>query len=360
VSVGNDAFALGLDKEVCACSASLATPEMQRSAAANAVSFTFASPSQQLSINVTYQLLPGAAFVTKSIALTDTGGANRTREVNSVTAMDGTNLQLGGKASADTRIASNVQFLRWASDPSDPQPASARTFGAFLTAQNMFVKPPSLAWQPDQNWTTLGGSSADGGAAPRVLDSALIGLYDGNTAQLEFAEKAAVTEAVEHFLVAPAQDNVTVKINIAWCENDYQLDIALKEDRETYKRIIDRAAEMGLTHILFAPRNSDVSARQNNTDPWGWEQLLWFGYGQKIRQGLWKPGDPLAASTQEMLDYFKLKGVKPVAYVYPILAFLAGTLPDGGSPPWIVQGTYMSEPLPGQTPPPPGQPSPPG
>ena len=28
----------------------------------------------------------------------------------------------------------------------------------------------------------------------------------------------------------------------------------------------------------------------------------------------------------EMLDYFKAKGVKPIAYVYPILAFLAGTL----------------------------------
>lgn len=56
--------------------------------------------------------------------------------------------------------------------------------------------------------------------------------------------------------------------------------------------------------------------------------------------GQWKPGDPLAASLSEMLDYFKLKGVKPVAYVYPILAFLEGTLPNGGSPPWIVQGTY--------------------
>ena len=125
---------------------------------------------------------------------------------------------------------------------------------------------------------------------------------------------------------------------IAWCENDYQLDIALPEDRKTYKRIIDRAAEIGLTHILFAPRNSDVSSRANNTDPWGWEQLLWFGYGQKLRMGLWSPGDPLADSLQEMLDYFKLKGVKPVAYVYPILAFLAGTLPGGGSPPWIVTG----------------------
>ena len=54
--------------------------------------------------------------------------------------------------------------------------------------------------------------------------------------------------------------------------------------------------------------------------------------------GLWKPGDPLAASTQELLDYFKLKKVRPVAYVYPILAFLANTLPGGGSPPWITQG----------------------
>ena len=48
-------------------------------------------------------------------------------------------------------------------------------------------------------------------------------------------------------------------------ENDYQLDISLPEDRESYKRIIDRAAEMGLSHILFAPRNSDVSSMQNNT-----------------------------------------------------------------------------------------------
>ena len=86
-----------------------------------------------------------------------------------------------------------------------------------------------------------------------------------------------MTAAVGHFLVAPSTVNSTVKINIAWCENDYQLDIALAEDRAAYKRIIDRAAEMGLTHILFAPQNSDVTARANNTDPWGWEQLLWFG-----------------------------------------------------------------------------------
>ena len=70
---------------------------------------------------------------------------------------------------------------------------------------------------------------------------------------------------------------------------------------------------MGISHLLFAPRNSDVSSAANNTDPWGWEQILWFGMGQRLRKGLWKPGDALPASLTEMLDYFKLKGVKPVA-----------------------------------------------
>lgn len=63
--------------------------------------------------------------------------------------------------------------------------------------------------------------------------------------------------------------------------------------------------------------------------------------GQKLRMGLWRPGDPLPASLVEMLNYFERRRVKPVAYVYPILPFLAGTLPGGRSPPWIVNGTYL-------------------
>ena len=62
--------------------------------------------------------------------------------------------------------------------------------------------------------------------------------------------------------------------------------------------------------------------------------------GQKLRMGEWAPGDPLPDSLREMLDHFKLRGVKPVAYVYPILAFLKGTLTNGTSPPWVVPGTY--------------------
>ena len=35
--------------------------------------------------------------------------------------------------------------------------------------------------------------------------------------------------------------------------------------------------------------------------------------GQRLRLGLWKPGDALPASLTEMLDYMKSKAVKPVA-----------------------------------------------
>ena len=75
----------------------------------------------------------------------------------------------------------------------------------------------------------------------------------------------------------------------------------------------DRCADFGITHILFAPQNSDVSDKANNTDAWNWEQILWFGMGQRLRLGLWAPGDPLPASLTEMLEYMKAKNVKPVA-----------------------------------------------
>ena len=170
--------------------------------------------------------------------------------------------------------------------------------------------------------------------------------------QLDVGEQKAMVSCLREYLVVPPSPNSTVKINVAWTENDFQLDIADAGNRSIYKRIVDRCADFGITHILFAPCNSDVSDRQNNTDAWGWEQILWFGMGQRLRLGLWSPGDALPASLLEMLDYMKAKGVKPVAYVYPILAFLAGTVgcapgagrcKQGTNPPWIVNGSYDLE-----------------
>lgn len=213
VTVGNDAFAVGLDRaNDCTCSASLAAPTVSQRGN-NAVSFVFASPSQQLQINVTYEIrAESQKFLSKTIQLTDTSGQNKTREVNSVTAMAGAIWKSNGKASNDVRVSSAVEFQRF---PATTAPAAHST-GLFLTAQNQFVLPPELSFGMDQNWTTLDEA---GRAAPRVLDSAIIGLYSGLTSQLEYAEAAAVAEAVKHYLVAPSADNETVKINIAWCEN---------------------------------------------------------------------------------------------------------------------------------------------
>ena len=41
----------------------------------------------------------------------------------------------------------------------------------------------------------------------------------------------------------------------------------------------------GITHLLFTPRNSDISDAGHNSDAWGWEQILWFGLGQKVVGG---------------------------------------------------------------------------
>jgi hypothetical protein len=169
--------------------------------------------------------------------------------------------------------------------------------------------------------------------------------------RLDVGEQRAMVACLREYLVVPPSPNSTVKINVAWTENDFQLDIADPGNRTIYKRIIDRCADFGITHILFAPRNSDVSDRQNNTDAWGWEQILWFGMGQRLRLGMWAPGDPLPTSLTEMLQYMKTKHVKPVAYVYPILAFLAGTVgcppgtgrcKEGRNPAWIVNGTMAA------------------
>ena len=88
------------------------------------------------------------------------------------------------------------------------------------------------------------------------------------------------TFLIIHFTTIAHTPSHTPTMQIHACsgtENDYQLDIADAGNRTTYKRIVDRAAAFGITHLLFAPRNSDVSCQRNNTDAWGWEQILWFG-----------------------------------------------------------------------------------
>ena len=56
-----------------------------------------------------------------------------------------------------------------------------------------------------------------------------------------------------------------------------------------YEQLIQRQEQLGITHTIFAPSNSAVSTRANNTDWWGWEFCLFLTLGEDIRQGYWVP-----------------------------------------------------------------------
>ena len=114
----------------------------------------------------------------------------------------------------------------------------------------------------------------------------------------------------------------SLRVHVPWCENDYQIDVATPDGRAEWKRILDQCAAVGIHHALFTPANSEIAPLKDNTDAWGWENCLWLGLGQKIRQGQWDIAkDPVPPSIQEMLDYAKAKNVGLMAYVYPTLGW---------------------------------------
>ena len=109
------------------------------------------------------------------------------------------------------------------------------------------------------------------------------------TPGMDEAEVDAFTDMVRAFTLAkPARP---VNVFVPWCLNDYQIDIATAEGRAEYKRMFDVAAELGADYAIFAPTNSDLAKREDSTDDWSWENLLWVGLGQKIRKNEWNAED---------------------------------------------------------------------
>jgi hypothetical protein len=206
-----------------------------------------------------------------------------------------------------------------------------------VVAQNPFLgfrrdgQSFSLRYKPDLDW-----DPADG---PLVADRGLLALYrmtgrvlpDRVLAEwkigpsdagpgMDEAEIDAFTGMVRAFTLAHPERPVNVFV--AWCLNDYQIDIATPDGRVEYKRILDTAAALGAEYAIFAPTNSDLARREDSTDDWSWENLLWAGFGQKIRKGEWSPATgPIPASVREMQDYASARKIKLLAYVYPVLAF---------------------------------------
>ena len=50
------------------------------------------------------------------------------------------------------------------------------------------------------------------------------------------------------------------------------MNMANAEDRTEYKRMIDRAAQLGIGTQVFEPRNTAVASRWDHTDAWWWEE----------------------------------------------------------------------------------------
>ena len=67
--------------------------------------------------------------------------------------------------------------------------------------------------------------------------------------------------AVQTTLLDGGAQRKPVRVQVGWDSNDYQLDVGTAEGRTVYKRMLERDASLGITHAIYAPQNSLVSAR---------------------------------------------------------------------------------------------------
>ncbi|HEX7019918.1 MAG TPA: hypothetical protein VF159_07915, partial [Gemmatimonadaceae bacterium] len=306
-------------------SRALGTP--QRLAQPNRVGYVWTAGPHKIA--AVYELRPNWLFVSKHVSVTTSVGDYR---VNQITLFRATMKEpvtgsyVHGSTRADLGLGSYAVALRFGKDRS-----------LVASAQNPFLaiardgREFSLTYQPDMTWTSSRGAfvsdrgilapaTPDGEPEPAsMLAEWRMGPPD-STPGLYRPEISALTSAVRNLMgYRPAEP---LNIFVGWCVNDYQIDIGTQAGRAEYKRVIDRAAELGARHVLFAPTNSDLAKREDSTDDWKWENLLWLGLGQKIRRNEWNPAkDAVPSSVQEMLEYAKSKQVSLVAYVYPVLAF---------------------------------------
>jgi hypothetical protein len=316
---------------------------------------TFRYASDPYTFDIAYELRPGWGFLSKQLVVSSAGHSSfRVREV----------VLLDSKL--DQAVLDELKLAdgRWGSFCRLGAAGSAPAGGLFFAVQNPFMawkrdgQSVSASYAPDMDW------SPDYG--PFASDRLCIGLYGLSGAQfpakavpewklvpdygkllaegptIDASEVAALTECVKAFLLYfPGR----VRVHIPWCENDYQVDVGTPEGVEEYKRIMDRAVELGANYLLYTPANRELSRLEDNADSWGWENVLWFGLGQKIRKGEWDPEtDDVPAGLRAMLDYAAGKNLKLLAYAYPSLPFLQRpewTMRTGakaGGPAWADTG----------------------
>lgn len=153
----------------------------------------------------------------------------------------------------------------------------------------------------------------------------------GPTTRINSGEQRAFVACIRAMLLdAPMRANTSVKTAVGWDSSDYQLDIARPSGAIEYERLIERSAEFGITHVVFAPRDTKRGSRRSTSDDWGWEMCLWFGMGEQLREGRWDPRNgTIPPEVAQMVRFAATRGVGLLAYVYPALAFEAASYAFG-------------------------------
>ena len=320
---------------------------------------TYNFKGKDYEIEVTYRLAPGWQFVSKQLRVLHTPQSPYT--VHKVTPI------MFGLADdiKDVRIPTSYTPQTGQTIEQTHKLLPGRDFGIFLRlngdseeglmllVQNPFLqvahteRTASLQYDPEIQWRQEWG--------PFKSDVACIGLYrltgvslpremllEWKMSNAEPAEQGldrgeikAFTDCVHAFLIDPPAYPISVEIG--WTLNDYQIDVATDAGKSEYKRIIDTTSQLGIKTLLYAPKNSNLADRNDDTDSWHWEHTLWLNLGQKIRKGEWDPASsPIPADVIEMLSYAKSKHVGLLAYVYP-------SVPFQQKPNWLVKGKSKDE-----------------
>ena len=335
VAFEDETFSLVVDREKISA-ASLSRPEL--AVTRDDLTYSFAAPP--FKIRVVYELKPGWRFLTKQIFIdpgsrggTGQGPAYRVNDIEAFAARVGKPIRekLG---LSDAKFGTVLRF----SASEDPKP-DVSLFALYQNPFNVWRssgRDVSASYAPDMEW-----KPADGPFASDRLCLGLVALsgtrvpaksvpewkylpdyarFVSENPAVDLAEIDALVECVRAFLLVDPQKSI--RVHVPWCENDYQIDVSAPEGWVEYARIIDRAAELGCTHTLFTPANAEFSSLKENADAWGWENLLFFSLGQKIRKGEWDPArDPVPPSLRKMLDYAKSRDIKLLSYSYPSLPF---------------------------------------
>ena len=238
LQVAGDDFAVSMDavdksrKLVLASSQAMSAAVLQPGFNASAAVYRWRF-SDNLVVQTTYRLVSDTSrFVEKTLHLL--GGRDSEQKskynITNVTLFDATSLQFESTAPTTSLTASShyglgdyAVFHRFGT--------GSHSFGAFLTAQNPYLK--STISKAGKTTISYFPQMIDNAAGDFDFDAGIVGIstLSGETLPppalaLDTGEQHAIVQCLREYLVVSPSPNSTVKVNVAWTENDFQLDIA--------------------------------------------------------------------------------------------------------------------------------------